>query len=320
MVTRPGGRVTLQDAERLLAGPAAAIPPLTIAAGGDDFLRERAIAAFRAGAAAEQSEFRRLEGDDLSAAELAEALGSISLFGDLRRIWIREGSKLERAAEEVLLAWAGGRGEGVRVLLSTAREIAELKSLQTLAEKGTVVPCTARPEEARRWALELLSQAGLRLPGGAAEAIATRSPNLLALSREIEKLSLHAGPDGTVPASALDTISGGRGAASAARWAAAVLERDAPRARAEAAALDFEGVTGSACLWAIAERAFAALEPQSYGYQRGRAPGGPALRPAEARAALHAVYRADLALKRGEVPDRELRDYVAREFERADDA
>lgn len=320
MVTRPGGRLSLADAEKLLAGPSAALSPLTIAAGADDFLRERAIAAFRAGGASERSEFRRLEGDDLTAAELAEAFASISLFGDLRRIWIREGSKLERAAEEALLAWAGGPGEGVRVLLSTAREISDLKGLQTLAANATVVPCVARPEEARRWAAELVRQAGLRLPAGAVDAIASRTQSLLALSREVEKLALVADSEGKVPASALDAVSVGRGAASAGTWATAVLEGDTARARAEAAVLDFEGVAGSACLWAIAERAFAALEPQSYGYQRGRAPSGPAVRPAAARAALHAVYRADLALKRGEVPDRELRDYVTHEIERSDDA
>src|SRR6267378_1710758 len=89
MVGRPGAHLGVPEAERLLAGPAAAIPPLTLAAGSDDFLRDRVVAAFRSGAAAERSDLRRLEGDDLSPGELAAALASISLFGDALRIWIR---------------------------------------------------------------------------------------------------------------------------------------------------------------------------------------------------------------------------------------
>ncbi len=320
MVTDPPSRVAAAEAERLLSGPAAAIAPLTIAAGPDAFLRDRALAAFRAGGEGERAEFLRLEGDDLSAAGLAEALGSISLFGDLRRIWIREGSKMERGAEGALLDWSLGKGEGVRVLLTTAREVSELKGLAALAERATVVACAGGPAETRRWAERLLREADLRLPSGALEALAMRAPSLLALSREIEKLALLRRPDGTIDASALDAFSGARGSASATRWAAAVLEGDAARARAEAAALDLEGIGGTACLWAIAERALSALEPQAYGYPRGRSSPGTPLRPALARRALHAVYRADLAMKRGEIRDRELRDTVEREIQRGDHA
>jgi DNA polymerase III delta subunit len=314
LVAGPGRRLGVPEAERLLAGPAAAIPHLTLAAGSDDFLRDRVVAAFRAGAAGERADFARLEGDDLSAGELLEALASISLFGDARRIWIREGSKIDRATEETLLAWVDGSGEGVRVLVTTAREVSELKLLQSLAAKGATVACDAGPAETRRWVAELAQEASLRLPPGAAEAIASHAPNLLALSREIEKLRLHASADGSVPAAALDALAGARGAASVDRWATAVLSRDAVRARAEAATLDAEGVAGTNCLWAIAERAFAALDPQPYGAYRRSASTGTALRPADARKALNVVYHADRALKRGEIRDAELRDYVEHGF------
>ncbi|HKW50566.1 MAG TPA: hypothetical protein VJQ53_02420, partial [Candidatus Eisenbacteria bacterium] len=71
MVTRRGARLDVSQAERLLVGPAAGLPPLVLAAGSDDFLRDRVVAAFRAGAAAEGADLSRLEGDDLSAEELA---------------------------------------------------------------------------------------------------------------------------------------------------------------------------------------------------------------------------------------------------------
>lgn len=317
MVTRAGARLGVSEAERLLVGPASKIPLLTVAAGSDDFLRDRVVAAFRAGATAERADFSRLEGDDLSAAELAAALTSISLFGDGRRIWIREGSKIDRDTEETLLAWTGGDGEGVRVLLTTARDVAELKLLQTLAGKAAVVACEAGPAERRRWADDLAREASLRLPAGALEAIAAHAPNLLALSREIEKLRLHASGDGSVPAAALGVLAGARGGASAERWATAVLAGDPARARAEAASLDAEGIGGTSCLWAVAERALAVLDPNT-SYRRPAA--GPSLRPTDARRALHVVYQADRALKRGEIRDSELRDYVEHGYAEAHDA
>src|SRR5262245_29698205 len=136
MVTRRGTTLSPLEAERVLSGPAGALPPLIVAAGPEDFLRDRVVSAFRSGAAAEGSEFQRLEGDDLSAEELAQALASVSLFGDERRIWIREGAKLDRGAEEALLAWTEGSGEGVRVLVTSARDVADLKGLQALASRG----------------------------------------------------------------------------------------------------------------------------------------------------------------------------------------
>ncbi|HZI89046.1 MAG TPA: hypothetical protein VFD83_01180, partial [Candidatus Polarisedimenticolia bacterium] len=101
-----------REAEALLRGPAAKLPPVVLAAGPDEFLRERLMQAFRAGAEAEGSEFQRLEGDALDAETLASALATLSLFGGARRIWIRECSKMGAATEETLMAWAGAPGEG----------------------------------------------------------------------------------------------------------------------------------------------------------------------------------------------------------------
>jgi len=309
MVTRPKA-IDVMEAERLLAGRAASIPPLTLAAGDDDFLRERVVRAFRVGAAAERADFVRLEGDEAGPEEFARGFASISLFGSERRIWIREGSKLARACEEALLAWADGSAEGVRVLITSTRDVADLKVLQSIAAKGALVTCVAGAGERRRWSERLVADAGLKLPGAAIEELCARPASLLALRQEIEKLRLHADREGRVPASALGALGDARDAASVERWAAAVIFGDRIRARAEAAALDAERVGGTAGLWAVAERALAALDPQPYGpYRRQAVPGFP-LRPATARRVLDAVYRADRALKRGEARDADLRDLV----------
>jgi hypothetical protein len=147
-------------------------------------------------------------------------------------------------------------------------------------------------------------------PRGALDALAARSGTLLALSREIEKLRAIADASGALPPRAFDALAGGRAAVSVDRWAAAVLSGDLAVARAESNALAAEGSSGGNALWAVASIALAGLEPQAFAYRRG--PAGPSLRPARARAALDAVYRADRAMKRGEIRDAEIRDVLER--------
>jgi DNA polymerase III delta subunit len=313
MAVKRGASLPFDEAERVLAGPLDSIPPLTLASGPDEYLRSRLVAAFRAGGEGEGAEVERLEADELTAETLAGALASLSLFSTSRRLWIREGSKLDRASEETLIAWARGTAEGTRVLVTTARETAELKTLQALAAVGASTTCSLRPGDAERWVDRMLAEAGLALPSGAGAALAAHARDLLEARQEIEKLRVHAEASGKVPPGALAALRGARAGGSLDRWADAVLARDAAAARREAAALDAEGVGGTSALWAVAERALAALEPQSFGYRRGGAPRTP-LGPAAARAALHAVYTADRALKRGDARDAELRDLIERKL------
>jgi DNA polymerase III delta subunit len=294
----------------LRGGAEGAAPPFVLAAGPSEYRRERIVAAFRAGAAAEGAEFQRLEGDELEPGTLAGALESLSLFASSRRIWIREGAKLGTACEEMLLAWAAAPAPGLSILLTTARDPSELKFLGALAERAATVSCVERPSDARREAERMAAEAGLKLPAGALEALASRSGSLLALSREMEKLGAVADASGALPARAFDAVAGGRAAASVDRWAAAVLTGDVATARSESNALEAEGSSGGNALWAVASLALAGLEPQAFAYRRG--PAGPALRPERARAALDAVYRADRAMKRGEIRDTEIRDVLER--------
>jgi DNA polymerase III delta subunit len=310
MVKR-GSSLPFDEAERTLAGAFDGIPPLVLVAGPEEYLRSRLVAAFRAGGKSDGGELDRVEGDDVDAGTLAGILASISLFSPSRRLWIREGSKLDKPSEETLIEWARGPAEGVRVLVTTAREPGELKLLQALAATGVSVATTLRPGEAERWVDRMIAEAGLSLPPGAGGAVAAQTRDLLEARQEIEKLRAHASPSGTVPPGALDALRGARSGGSLDRWADAVLARDAVAARREAAALDAEGVGGTSALWAVAERALAALEPQAFAYRRGPA-SHTRITPAEARAALHAVYAADRALKRGDVRDAELRDLIER--------
>ncbi len=297
MTVKRGATLPFDEAERALSGGWETMPPLVLAAGPDEYLRSRLVAAFRAGGESEGAELERLDAEALTAETLAGALASLSLFSSSRRLWIREGSKLDKECEDALVAWTRGGAEATRLLVTTAREIAELRGLQALSAAGASVACALRPGEAVRWVDRMLAEAGLVLPPGAGAALAEHAKDLLEARQEIEKLRLYAEPSGKVPAAALAALRGARAGGSLDRWADAVLARDARAARREAAALDAEGVGGT--------------EPQAFAYRRGAAPRV-TLPPSAARAALHAVYAADRALKRGEARDAELRDLIAR--------
>jgi DNA polymerase III delta subunit len=305
MVKRGGGVRALREVEPVLRGPAAGLPAVVLGAGPDEFLRERLMRAFREGAEAEGAEFQKLEGDALDAETLASAFATLSLFGAARRIWIREGSKMGNATEEALLAWASAPGEGVTVLVTTARDTDELKFLGALAAVATTVPCRTRGGEGREWAEVIAREEGVKLPGATVETIFRSAPDLLSFRQEMRKLAAHADAEGRVPALALDSLREARAGASVERWAQAVLGGSASEARAETEALAREGVGGTSALWALAECALAALEPQSFYYRRAARPSV-SLPKMKARAVLDQVYQADRALKRGEIRDTEL--------------
>ena len=306
-VTSRGSIVTVREAERKLRDPAAGLPPVMLAAGSDDFLRDRLVQACRAGAESEGAEFQRLEGDALDAETLAGALGTLSLFAEARRIWIREASKMGGAVEEALLRWMDEPGEGVFLLLTTSRQVDELKFLGIVAARVVTVPCVARGRDGLEWAEHIAGEEGLKLPGRTVEAIFGATPDLLSFRQEIRKLAAHADPERRVPAQALDSLRDARVGGSVERWAQAVLAGSEADARAETEALAREGVGGTSALWALAEIALGALEPQSFSYRRAARTSAP-LPAAKARAVLDQIYRADRALKRGEVRDAELAD------------
>ena len=309
------GSLSVREAELVLRGPASGLPPIMLGAGPDDFLRERLVLAARAGAEAEGSEFQRLEGDALDAETLAGALATLSLFGGGTRIWIREGAKMGGPVEEALLAWMDAPGEGVFVLLTTAREADELKFLGALAGRSSTVHCVARGGEGLEWASIIAAEEGVKLPGTTLSAVFRSAPDLLSFRQEIRKLSAHADAEGKVPARALDSLREAQTAASVERWAQAVLAGSAAEARVETEALSREGVSGTSALWALAECALAALEPQAFFYRRTARAAVP-LKPAKARAVLDQVYRADRALKRGQIRDTELADTLVQSVRR----
>jgi DNA polymerase III delta subunit len=311
-----GGVLSVREAEPMLRGSASELPALMVGAGSDELLRERLAHAARAGAEAEGAEFQKLEGDTLDAETLAGALATLSLFGEARRIWIREGSKMEAAVEEALLAWGDNPGEGVFVLITTARDVEDLKFLGALAARGATVPCRLRGGEGLEWAGIIAREEEVKLPGATIEAIYRSAPDLLSFRQEIRKLAAHADAEGKVPANALDSLREAQVGASVERWAQAVLAGTAAEARAETEALAREGLGGTSALWALAEHALGALEPQSFFYRRSTRSMAP-LSPAKARAVLDQVYRADRALKHGEIRDTELTLFLVPSVRRA---
>jgi len=162
-----------------------------------------------------------------------------------------------------------------------------------------------RGGEGLEWAQIIAAEERVKLPGATVEAVFRSAPDLMSFRQEIRKLAAHADAEGRVPARALDALREARAGASVERWAQAVLSGTAAEARAETEALAREGIGGTSALWALAECALGALEPQSFYYRRATQTAVP-LRPDMARAVLDQIYNADRALKRGEIRDTEL--------------
>ena len=203
---------------------------------------------------------------------------------------------------------------------TTAREIADLKRpLGPGRRAGTVVPCAGGAGEIRRWAERLLRGGGSAPPGRCARGSCRRAGAESARVEPVRSRRSRSVAGSRTAASRPRRSTrwrDARGAASTARWAAAVLARDAPASarrrprwtpRASADRL-VSGPSRSARI----RRAGATGRSRTGAGGPRRAPDD---RAGEARRALHAVYQADLALKRGAGQDPELRDFVEREIE-----
>lgn len=182
------------------------VRPAYLLAGGEPLLRDDALAALRAAVlAGGPADFNldRLEGDDASAGQLADALRSLPMLAPRRLVWLREpvGGRgawkaLAEALPELVRALPP---DAPAVLVVTAgppdRRLAWVKAFQ--AEPAALVECEA-PTQARELAAFARREAkrlGVKLAADAADDLAARvGPHLLRMRSELEKAALLAGP------------------------------------------------------------------------------------------------------------------------------
>lgn len=182
------------------------VRPAYLLAGGEPLLRDEALAALRtavlAGAPADFN-LDRLEGDEATPGQLADALRTLPMLARRRLVWLREPAggrgawkALAEALPELVRALPA---EAPAVLVVTAgppdRRLAWVKAFQ--AEPAALVACEA-PTQARELAAFARQEAkrlGAKLSADAADELAERvGPHLLRLRSELEKAALLAGP------------------------------------------------------------------------------------------------------------------------------
>jgi DNA polymerase-3 subunit delta len=182
------------------------VRPAYLLAGTEPLLRDDALAALRtailAGGPADFN-LDRLEGDDATPGQLADALHTLPMMAPRRLVWLRETAGGRGAWKGLAEALPGIvrdlPADPPAVLVVTAgppdRRLAWVKAF--LAEPAALVACEA-PTHARELAAFARREAkrlGVKLAADAADDLAERvGPHLLRLRSELEKAVLLAGP------------------------------------------------------------------------------------------------------------------------------
>jgi DNA polymerase-3 subunit delta len=180
--------------------------PAYLVIGSEALLRDDALAALRdavlAGAPAEWN-LDRLDGERLTAAALAESLGSLPVLGPRRLVVLREPEgRAGRGPGDALAEIVARLDAGSPSVLVVVAEKADGRARWVKAfDPEAVVRCDPprSPREALAFVREEARRQGVGLDAGAAELLVERvGPQLLCLRREIEKAALLAPPGGKV--------------------------------------------------------------------------------------------------------------------------
>lgn len=182
------------------------VRPAYLLAGEEALFRDQGLAAIRAaalGAAANDFDFERLEGERTSPAQLLDALRALPVLAERRLVVLREPEARRGRADALGAALADAlpelAGQGQTVLVVVAARVDKRASwVRAFAEPAAFVACDP-PKAGRAVAAFASAEArrrGIALGPGAAEALAEAvGPQLLRLASELEKAALLAGPD-----------------------------------------------------------------------------------------------------------------------------
>jgi DNA polymerase III subunit delta len=151
----------------------------------------------------------RLEGDELAAdpARLADEANTIGLFGGKRALWIRAGSRNFAPAVQPLLAAPAPDS----CIVIEAGDLAGRNPLRTAVEgsrNGMALPCFAdEPRDLAPLIDGMLREAGLSIARDARDAVIELvGADRMLTRREIEKLALYAGGQGTVTLADVEAV------------------------------------------------------------------------------------------------------------------
>jgi len=179
--------------------------PAYLLAGEEALLRDESVAAIRAaalGAAANDFDFERLDGERIGAGQLLDALRALPVLAPRRLVVLREPEarkgRSEGLAEALAAALGELAGQSQTLLVVLAARIDRRSSwVRAFAEPCALVACDP-PKAGKAVAAFATGEArrqGIALGPGAAEALADAvGPQLLRLRSELEKSSMLAGP------------------------------------------------------------------------------------------------------------------------------
>ena len=179
--------------------------PAYLLAGAEALHRDESLAAIRAaalGAAANDFDFERLDGERSSPAQLLDALRALPVLAARRLVVLREPEARKGKSEALLLALANAlpelAGQSQTLLVVVAARVDRRSSWVRAFEAPAALVACDPPKDGRPVAAFATGEArrqGIALGPGAAEALADAvGPQLLRLRSELEKAALLAGP------------------------------------------------------------------------------------------------------------------------------
>jgi DNA polymerase-3 subunit delta len=181
------------------------VRPAYLFAGEEALFRDQGLAAVRAAALGEAEndfDFERLDGERVTAGALVDALRVLPVLAPRRLVVLREPEARRGKSDALLEALAGAvrdlaAQDRTVLAVSTAKVDKRSAWVRAFAEPNAFVVCD--PPKAGRavaaWVSAEARRLGIGLGPGAAEALSDAiGPQLLRLSRELEKAALFAGP------------------------------------------------------------------------------------------------------------------------------
>lgn len=187
---------TLDAAELLLRDKPLEVPGFCVVAGGEEFLKRRALVALRRAVLTPDDEMvslRVLAGKSAELRSIRDELATVSLFGDSRRmVIVEDADEFVTKNRADLEAEADKPRRGGVLVLEVRTFPANTKLAKLVAEHGLTVKCeTPSAAKLSKWLVSWCKSAhGSTLEGAAAtELIETIGPELGLLDAELTKLA-----------------------------------------------------------------------------------------------------------------------------------
>lgn len=190
------------------------IAPLYLFHGPEVFLQREAVRRFQIALVGEEPTFNCevLDGEDVSATEVAEIASTLPLFSNYRLVVVKNAPYFTSGAQKEnpsLTAYLRHPGTATCLIFCTAGPVDKRREMyKMVAAHGRVVEFThLAPEDLRKWFQKKARQVGKTFEPAAVGALLAGGRDLTSLNNEIEKVLAYAGDRAVVTSEDVAAVS-----------------------------------------------------------------------------------------------------------------